>query len=74
MANMVKSYFQLSTFLCRCKGNKLLIDYFLFYVLLKNISLCGDVTITGEGLQNLGRCLALRAFQQGEIFIVPYLL
>ena len=34
----------------------------------------GDVTIAGEGLQNLGLCLALRAFEQGEIFIVPYLL
>jgi hypothetical protein len=34
----------------------------------------GDVTITGEGLQNLGLCLALRAFEQGGIFIVPHLL
>jgi hypothetical protein len=30
--------------------------------------------ITGEGLQNLGQCSALRAFQQGGIFIVPHLL
>jgi hypothetical protein len=30
----------------------------------------GDVTITGEGLKNLGLCLALRAFEQGGIFIV----
>jgi hypothetical protein len=29
---------------------------------------------TGEWLQNLGLCLALRAFEQGGIFIVPYLL
>jgi hypothetical protein len=36
--------------------------------------LYGDVTITGEGLQNLGLCSALRAFEQGEIFIVPHLL
>jgi hypothetical protein len=34
----------------------------------------GDVTIAGEGLQNLGLCSALRAFEQGEIFIVPHLL
>jgi hypothetical protein len=31
-----------------------------------------DVTITGEGLQNLGLCLALWAFEQGGIFIVPH--
>jgi hypothetical protein len=34
----------------------------------------GDITITGEGLQNLGLCSVLRAFEQGEIFIVPHLL
>jgi hypothetical protein len=45
----------------------------LFYVLLKNISLI-NVTIAGEGLQNLGLCSALRAFEQGGIFIVPHLL
>jgi hypothetical protein len=42
----------------------------LFYVPLKNFSL----TITGEGLQNLRLCSVLRAFEQGEIFIVPYVL
>jgi hypothetical protein len=47
-----------------------LIDYLLFYVSL----MCGDVTIAGEGLQNLGLCSALRAFDQGGIFIVPNLL
>jgi hypothetical protein len=36
--------------------------------------LYGDVTIVGEGLQNLGLCSALRAFEQGGIFIVPHLL
>jgi hypothetical protein len=36
--------------------------------------LYGDVNITGEGLQNLGLCSALRAFEQGGIFIVPHLL
>jgi hypothetical protein len=34
----------------------------------------GDVTIAGEGLQNLGLCLVLRAFEQGGIFIMPHLL
>jgi hypothetical protein len=28
--------------------------------------LYGDVTIDGEGLQNLGLCLALRAIEQGH--------
>jgi hypothetical protein len=36
--------------------------------------LYGDVTIAGEGLQNLGLCSALRDFEQGGIFIVPHLL
>jgi hypothetical protein len=47
-----------------------LIDYLLFYVPLKNFSL----TIADEGLKNFGLCLALRAFEQGEIFIVLHLL
>jgi hypothetical protein len=34
----------------------------------------GDVTIAGEGLQNLGICSALRAFEHEGIFIVPHLL
>jgi hypothetical protein len=34
----------------------------------------GAVTITGEGLQNLGLCTALRAFEQGGIFVMPHLL
>jgi hypothetical protein len=46
----------------------------MFYVLVKNFSLNGDVTIAGEGLQNLGLCSALRSFEKGEIFIVPRLL
>jgi hypothetical protein len=33
----------------------------------------GDVTITGEGLQNLGLCLALGAFEQEGIFIMKTL-
>jgi hypothetical protein len=36
--------------------------------------LYGDVTIAGEGLQHLDLCSALRAFEQGGIFIVPHLL
>jgi hypothetical protein len=36
--------------------------------------LYGDFTIAGEGLQNLGLCSALMAFEQGGIFIVPHLL
>jgi hypothetical protein len=33
-----------------------------------------DVAITVEGLQNLGLCSALMAFEQEGIFIVPHLL
>jgi hypothetical protein len=33
-----------------------------------------DVTIAGEVLQKLRLCSALRAFEQGGIFIVPHLL
>jgi hypothetical protein len=28
----------------------------------------------GEGLKNLGLCSVLRAFEQGGVFIMPYLL
>jgi hypothetical protein len=48
------------------------IDYLLFYVPLKNVHLHGDVTITGEELQNFGLCSVLGAFEQGGIFIVPH--
>jgi hypothetical protein len=51
-----------------------LVGYLRFYVPLKNFHLYGDVTIAGEGLQNLGLWSALRAFEQGGIFIVPHLL
>jgi hypothetical protein len=33
-----------------------------------------EVTIAGEGLQTLGLWSAFRAFDQGGIFIVPYML
>ena len=46
----------------------------LFYVSLKNFHLYGDVTTVSEGLQNLSLCSVLRAFEQGEIFIVSHLL
>jgi hypothetical protein len=52
-----------------------MINCLLFYVPIKNIfHLYGDVTITGEGLLNLGLCSALRAFELGGIFNVPHLL
>jgi hypothetical protein len=42
-------------------------EFFTYYVF-------GDVTITGEGLQNIGLCSALRALEQGGVFIVQHLL
>jgi hypothetical protein len=47
-----------------------LIDYVLLYILLKNF----HVAITGKGLQNLGLCSDLRAFEQGRMFIVQHML
>jgi hypothetical protein len=57
-------------------NNKRLIDWLIIYGFTSRsriFHLYGDV-ITGEGLQNLGLCSALRAFEQGGIFIVPHLL
>jgi hypothetical protein len=52
-----------------------LIDYLRFYVPLNQFfTQNGDVTIAGEGLQNLGLCSALRAFEQGGMFIMQDLL
>jgi hypothetical protein len=51
-----------------------MIDYLLFTSCSRIFHLYGEVTITGEGLQNLDLCSALRAFEQGGIFIVPHLL
>jgi hypothetical protein len=59
---------------CVIRGN---LDWLIIYCFTfrsRIFHLYGDVTITGEGLQNLGLCSALRAFEQGGIFIVPHLL
>ena len=41
-------------------------NYSVFYIPLRNFSLTwGRHSIAGEGLQNLGLCLALRVFEQG---------
>ena len=56
---------------------RIYIDWLIIYgftSLSRIFHLYGDVTIAGEGLQNLGLCSALRAFEQGGIFIVPHLL
>jgi hypothetical protein len=53
------------------------IDLLIIYCFMSRsiiFHLYGDVTITSEGLQNLGQCSALRAFEQGDIFIVSHLL
>jgi hypothetical protein len=52
-------------------------NLFIIYDFTSNskiFNLYGDVTTVSEGLQNLGLCSALRAFEQGGIFIVPHLL
>jgi hypothetical protein len=52
-----------------------MIDWLIIYCFTSRsriFHLYGDVTITGEGLQNLGLCSELRAFEQGGIFIVSY--
>jgi hypothetical protein len=51
-----------------------LIDYLWFYVPQHSriFHLYGDVIIAGEGLQNLGLCSALQAFELGGIFIMPH--
>ena len=51
--------------------------WFLIWLIIYGFtsrSRCGNVTIAGEGLQNLGLCSALRASEQGGIFIVPHVL
>jgi hypothetical protein len=54
-----------------------LVDWLIIYGFTSRsriFHLYGDVVIAGEGLQNLTLCSALRAFEQGGIFIVPHLL
>jgi hypothetical protein len=51
-----------------------LIDYLCFTSCSRIFHLYGDVTIAGEVLQNLSLCSALRAFEQGGVFIVSHLL
>jgi hypothetical protein len=54
-----------------------LIDWLIIYSFMscsRIFNLYGDITIAGEGLQNLGLSLALRAFEQGGIFIMSHLL
>jgi hypothetical protein len=52
-------------------------DWLIIYSFMSRsrfFHLYGNVTIAVEGLQNLGLCSALKAFEQGEISIMPYLL
>ena len=45
-------------------------DYLLFNLRPARESFThGDITVVGEGLQNLGQCSALRAFEQGGVFL-----
>ena len=46
----------------------------VFYVPLKLFHLYGQVSISGERLQNQGLSSAVTSFEQGKIFIVPHLL
>jgi hypothetical protein len=62
--------FNLSNFYCFIDW--LIILYRFTSVRSRIFHLYGDVTIADEGLQNLGLCSALRAFEQEGIFIVPH--
>jgi hypothetical protein len=50
----------------------LIIYCFTSHLKIFHLFLYGNVTITSEGLWNLSLCLALRAFEQRVIFIVPH--
>jgi hypothetical protein len=54
--------------------NKIVLFIYCFTSRSRIFHLYKDVTIAGEGLQNLDLCSALKAFEQGGIFIVPHLL
>jgi hypothetical protein len=61
------------------EGPSSMVDWLIIYDFTSRsrihvFHLYGDVTNAGEGLQHLGLCSALRAFEQGGIFIVPHLL
>jgi hypothetical protein len=56
------------------RGKRLIIYCFTSRQEYFTYKLYRDVTIAGEGLQNLGLSSALRDFEQGGIFIVPHLL
>jgi hypothetical protein len=52
-------------------------DWLIIYCFMSRsriFHLYGDITIASKGLQNVGLCSALRAFEQGGIFIMPHLL
>jgi hypothetical protein len=57
-----------------------LIFFFIYYLFVclkpheQFFSHLAAVTITGDSAANFGLCSALKAFEQGGIFIVPYLL
>jgi hypothetical protein len=54
-----------------------MIDWLIIYGFTSRsriLHLHGNVTITDEGLQKLGQCSALRAFEHGGIFIVQHML
>jgi hypothetical protein len=55
----------------------MLVDWLISYGFTSRsriFHLYGDVTIAGEGLQNLGLWSAKSAFEQWGVFIVPHLL
>jgi hypothetical protein len=60
--------------ICSLHGGKRVLIIYCFTSRSRIFHLFGDVTIIGEGLQNVGLCSALRAFEQGGIFIMPHLL
>jgi hypothetical protein len=75
MNDSLTFFFTINDYRSRCLT--MMIDWLIIYCFTSRsriFHLYGDVTIAGEGLQNLGLCSALRAFEQGGIFIVPHLL
>jgi hypothetical protein len=70
--DFIFSVFKISDFIIQ-----ILIDWLIVYGFTSRsrmFHLYGNATSSGEGLQNLGLCSALRVFEQGGIFIVPHLL